>query len=280
MKNLSKQMMVALGLMGFIACSKTEVQPTTDPQAVQKAQVEKMLPVIQTQVKGQQAIQQMIAMISELKAKYLPNGRVSAETSTTGEIPTCAKVSADAKNKTITVDFGTSGCKTPSGQAVSGQMVISIANQIIKTDMKNITIDATSLNGVLELSGMFSKSTSPDITATATNLQVISGGKSSTFNMDLKMKWNAGFTTYDNKTDDDINYSINGNMVVSEGTFDVLTSKDIHQKGSCQYIMAGIIEFKKGTETTKIDFGNDICDDKATVSVGTYTKEVDLDEIK
>lgn len=282
MKFLSlKKSIIVFSIISLFSCEKaTEVSPTTDQQAALKTQVEKMLPIIQNQIKGQEAIQQIIAMIQELKGKYIPNGRVSAETSIQTEIPTCAKVTPDLKNKMVIVDFGTSGCKTPSGQTISGKLTISITNQVIKAQMENLSFDGASLNGILEIGGLYSKGSNPEITANANNLQVMANGKSSTFNLAMKMKWNAGFSTFDNKSDDDLTYSINGNMVVSEGTFDITTSKDVHYKGSCDYILAGIMEFKKGSELTKIDFGNDTCDDKATVSAGGYSKEIDMDDWK
>lgn len=270
-----------LSIFTVFSCQKAEeVTPTTDQQAAAKAQVEKMIPVIKNQVQGQEAIQQIIAIVQELKGKYLPNGRISNESTTQSEIPSCAKVTPDLKNKTIAVDFGTSGCKTPSGQTISGKLILSIANQVVKTQMENLSVDGTSLSGSLEVGGLYSKGSNPEITANASNLTIVTDGKSSTFTMAMKMKWNAGFVTYDNKSDDDISMSINGNMSVSEGTFDITTSKDVHYKGSCSYMLAGIMEFKKGTESTKIDFGNDTCDDKATISAGGYSKEVDLDEWK
>lgn len=276
-----KKTILLLSITTLFSCQKAEeITPTTDQQAAAKAQVEKMIPIIKNQVQGQEAIQQIIAIIQELKGKYLPNGRVSSENSVQSELPSCAKVTPDLKNKMISVDFGTSGCKTPSGQTISGKLMLSIANQVVKAQMENLSVNGTSLNGILEVGGLYSKGINPEITANVTNLTVTTDGKSSTFTMAMKMKWNAGFTTYENKSDDDISYSVNGNMSVSEGTFDITTSKDVHYKGSCDYLLAGIMEFKKGTESTKIDFGNDSCDDKATVSAGGYSKEVDLDEWK
>lgn len=276
-----KKTILLLSITTLFSCQKAEeITPTTDQQAAAKAQVEKMIPIIKNQVQGQEAIQQIIAIIQELKGKYLPNGRISSENSVQSEIPSCAKVTPDLKNKMISVDFGTSGCKTPSGQTISGKLTLSIASQVVKAQMENLSVNGTSLNGTLEVGGLYSKGSNPEITANATNLTVTADGKSSTFTMAMKMKWNAGFATYENKSDDDISYSVNGNMSVSEGTFDITTSKDVHYKGSCDYMLAGIMEFKKGTESTKIDFGNDTCDDKATISAGGYSKEVDLDEWK
>jgi len=206
-----KKSIIAFSFIGLLSCDKAgEVAPNTDPQIALKTQFEKILPVIQQQVEGQKAIQQMVTMIQEMKGIHFPNGRISAEMALQGEIPTCAQMTTDLKNKTMVIDFGTGSCKTPSGQPISGKFTMSITNQIIKVQMDNLRLEGVSLNGMLELSGIYSKSANPEVTATATNLQVVLNAKNSTFTITMRMKWNVGFSTFDKKSDDDIlvgNYS-------------------------------------------------------------------------
>ncbi|WP_181841090.1 hypothetical protein [Emticicia sp. BO119] len=258
------------------SCQQNEVEPTTDNET----QLNQLMPMIEKQMQAQEAIKSILAFVQELKGQYLPNGRATEQAAATYDnVPACAKVTTDVKNKTITVDFGTGSCKTPNGQTTAGQLTLTIVNQTIKVEMKNLRLDDVSLNGAMEVGGMYAKTSTPEISVIATNLQVSYNNSTSTFNMNLKQKWQAGFGTPQSQTDDAFLLSINGNMVVSEGNFDVSTQKDLQYKGSCDYITSGIVQFSKTDLTARIDYGNDTCDNKATITVGSYTKEVNLDDL-
>jgi hypothetical protein len=263
-------------LIIFSSCQQNEVEPTTDNET----QLNQLMPVIEKQMKAQEAIKSILAFVQELKGQYLPNGRAVEETASVyNNVPACAKVTTDLKNKTITVDFGTGTCKTPDGQTTAGLLILTIVNQTIKVEMKNLKLDELSLNGTMEVGGMYAKTSTPEISVVVTNLQIVYDNATSTFTMNMKQKWQAGLTTPQNGADDAFLMSINGNMVVTEGTFDVSTPKDLQYKGSCEYVTSGIMQFSKTDLTAKIDFGNDTCDNKATIAVGNYVKEVNLDDL-
>ncbi len=260
----------------FSSCQQNEVEPP----ASNETQLNQLMPVIEKQLQAQQAIKNILAFVQELKGQYLPNGRAVEETAIAyNSVPACAKVVPDLKSKTITVDFGTGSCKTTNGQTTAGQLILTIVNQTIKVEMKNLTLDDVNLNGMMEVGGMYAKTSTPEISVVASNLKIVYNNSTSTFNLNMKQKWQAGFGTPQNQEDDAFLLALNGNMIVSEGTFDVSTQKDLQYKGSCDYISSGIMQFSKTDVTAKIDFGNDTCDNKASITVGNYTKEVNLDDL-
>jgi len=205
-----------------------------------------------------------------------------SEDSNTSTAAKCAvrTVEDTASGKIVTIDFGT-GCEGRKGKVLAGKIIIEYV-ETADGFSKTVSFDGFSVEGntveggksIVKLTantnGNPEATFTVDITITLTTGEVITqkGTK-------VKEKVEGADTT---ERGDDV-YSISGNWesVNRDGVAKNATiTTNLRREYACKYIVSGVIEITKDTETSTLDFGDGTCDDLATIkdSVGTVTEVV------
>ena len=175
------------------------------------------------------------------------------------------------------------GCTDEDGRTRSGQLIITYGSAWL-SDSSNVSVEMIDyhINGVLHEGqiSLLKKSNSSGDMEVVSN---ISGGKIHTANGIIQYEsiktteWLAGATTVD--TSDDILKTYgNANGVNREGvSYASVIVQPLYQELSCDYISAGVVDLSPaGKETRSTYFGDQTCDDKATVTIGNLSFEITL----
>jgi hypothetical protein len=203
-----------------------------------------------------------------------------------GVLGTCATVTVSTLSgifpRVMTVDYG-AGCTDEDGRTRSGQLIITYGSAWL-SDSSNVSVEMIDyhINGVLHEGqiSLLKKSNSSGDMEVVSN---ISGGKIHTANGIIQYEsiktteWLAGATTVD--TSDDILKTYgNANGVNREGvSYASVIVQPLYQELSCDYISAGVVDLSPaGKETRSTYFGDQTCDDKATVTIGNLSFEITL----
>jgi hypothetical protein len=185
--------------------------------------------------------------------------------------------------KTLTVDFG-AGCTSNDGILRKGKITYILTGKVL---MPGTTISATftsySVFGY-QLEGTYA------ITNTSTMAGVsfttkVTGGKITfpnavyyNYSGDKTITMTAGMGTPADLTDDV--FSITGSNSFSSSfgnTLDVTITTTLSKAYTCHNVGSGVISFTYNKKLNgTLDFGNGTCDNQATITVGTMTKDVTL----
>ncbi len=181
--------------------------------------------------------------------------------------------------KTLIIDFGT-GCTTSSGVFASGTITASVsglidkaATQIVIT-LTNFVYNGYQVNGTYNVTvvsaGVYSVSVQ--------NGSVTKAGKTVTFSGSFNVTQVAGQSTTTNISDDIYDISVNLTGTDTSGkAFTVVSTTPLRKTGTCEWIISGIVEIKKGISPKAIlDFGTGTCDNQATLKVGKATGIITL----
>ncbi len=203
---------------------------------------------------------------------------------------TCADVTHDSENHTITIDFG-DGCEDPRGRVRAGIINISytgrrfLPGSVIITTFDNFSIDSIKIEG----------------TRTVTNITEIVGDHLSSpkFSITLvggKMTWPDGtFATRNidrvrtwvralNPIDDEHHVDGTANGINKEGVeYSMVITETLIFKRRCRFEgsrvfipVSGIKEVNKGGQVYVVNFGDGQCDNIITVTHGDITVDIDL----
>ena len=206
-------------------------------------------------------------------------------------VETCKIITVDIPGdsitwpKTITVDFG-DGCIGLNGRVKKGKIIIVVSDKVTSQNysrtitFENFYIDDFKVEGTKTItkSGK-SEGENPLFTITLSNGKITSPeGKTVTKTFTRTREWVAGFNTPRNRWDDE--YMVTGSAFGTDRN-GVEYSKDIvlplHVKHNCPWIVSGSIKISKTDKADVIlDYGNDLCDRIATVTVGEKTTIIKL----
>jgi len=220
-------------------------------------------------------------------------GAEEAESSgkTSSAADTCRKVrfivlDSALRKREITIDFGT-GCTGQDGRTRKGKIIVVLTGTYKDSGSSlNVTLEdyyvndhkiegtKTVTNNGRNASGNLSytisvqngKITTPD-TATFT------------WESTRTREWLEGESTVWPDICDDV-YSITGsasgtNRAGKSFSVDITTS--LRKEICCRWLVSGVVEITPdGKKTRKIDFGSGTCDSLATVSVGSFSKQIIL----
>lgn len=234
--------------------------------------------LIQQNTRIQSAIQALIQMTNDIMDKSKANGRVSAEM---GELPTCANIQPDLKNKTISVDFS-SGCNSPYG-SIKGSITVSYTGAFgqsgtsINVRMNNFAVGDVALNGTVGLNDF--KKTGVNLLeykVKVTDLTASYQGSNFRTTMEMGQSWKNFQTT--NTNDDEVIVSLKGGYFVSDLSYDVETTTNLLIKGACSTNVAvsGVMKIVAKGLMGVLDYGTGSCDMVGTLTVGSQSKTVEL----
>jgi len=196
----------------------------------------------------------------------------------------CATVTISQANQfpvTMTVDYGTTGCvDSVDGKTRTGQIIIvfDTAFNHVGAQM-TVTFQDYKVNGI-----KFEGTTTITRTGQYTFNQTTVDGKCTgsannwtiLWNCSRDFEWIAGQSqTGNNATDDVLKISGGGGGTDRNGrTFTVNITKPIIKSMGCRWIQEGTFELTPdGKPTRTVDFGNNQCDNKATITIEGNTFE-------
>ncbi len=265
---------LACGML-FFSCQKNEtvetaINPLTLNLLTEDAQIT-------------QSIDQIMIYVDYYSAMDEAIGLKSATIESSCAIVTRTSIVGNRYPVTLTIDFGTA-CVAANGKTKSGKViVVKSAPWKVAGASRSVTFENHYVDGV-KVEG----------TQTATNAGVVGGkqtfnwtgaitltkadNSSVTRNETRTREYIAGFDTPGVSADDVIQFSGSSTVTRSDNsTYSRTITVPLVKKGNCDYITAGIVEISKsGTEKYTIDYGTGDCDNKATVSRGTNSKEIEL----
>ncbi|MFN8344026.1 MAG: hypothetical protein U0X91_03430 [Spirosomataceae bacterium] len=260
-------------LFYLTSCQRSGEENTVTPDNFTQFQT-----LIQQNTRLQTALSFIIQLTADVMEKAKVNGRISAET---GEIPTCAHLQTDLKNKTLTVDFA-GGCNSPYG-TLKGSVTIQYTGGFGQTGasvivrINNFAVGDIALNGTLELNDF--KKTGVNLleyNLKLTDLTALYQNKVFKTTMEMGQSWKNFQTVSAN--DDEINTSLKGTYVIDELTYDVETTANLLVKGTCSdnVAVSGLLKMTAKGITATLDYGAGNCDTVGTLTVGGQSKTVEL----
>ena len=186
--------------------------------------------------------------------------------------------------KVITIDYG-SGCTGFYNHTRSGKIIVEVTGpRRLEGSRRRVTFDNYYFNGIkVEGVKVFENLGANEnqnfvISVTLTNGRlVLPDGKTIERTVDHKREWIAGFMT-PNLWDDEclVTGSATGKNA-EDITYVRTISTPLHWKRVCEFIVSGIIEIeRKREEAFNLDYGDGECDNKALVSRGEESKEIEL----
>lgn len=186
--------------------------------------------------------------------------------------------------KVITIDYG-SGCTGFYNHTRSGKIIVEVTGpRRLEGSRRRVTFDNYYFNGIkVEGVKVFENLGANEnqnfvISVTLTNGRlVLPDGKTIERTVDHKREWIAGFMT-PNLWDDEclVTGSATGKNA-EDITYVRTISTPLHWKRVCEFIVSGIIEIEReGEEAFNLDYGDGECDNKALVSRGEESKEIEL----
>jgi hypothetical protein len=254
------------------SCQRTE-EANIEPDDFAQFQT-----LIQQNTRIQSAIQALIQMTNDIMDKSKANGRVSAEM---GELPTCANIDPDLKNKIIIVDFS-NGCGSPYG-TIKGSITVNYTGAFgqsgasINIRMNNFAVGGMALNGTVGINDF--KKTGINLLeykVKLTDLTTAYEGSSLRTTMEMGQSWKNFQTT--NSNDDEVITSLKGSYFVNDLSYDVETTTNLLMKGACSTNVAvsGIMKIALKDMSGVLDYGTGSCDMVGTLTVGGQSKPVEL----
>lgn len=174
------------------------------------------------------------------------------------------------------VDFGGSNCLCNDQKYRKGKVKIVFGKKskaiVLNTENYFVNNNKIDVNRNLKfiLPTYFVITSSSSVTFADSN-QTISENSTRTIN------WTEGNTTIE-KEDDVFIVSGNGSGTNYNGNgYQVKITNPIKRTGDCAYIKSGTIEITPDKKLARvIDFGNGVCDNIATISIGNYSKIIAL----
>ena len=188
---------------------------------------------------------------------------------------------ANTKKGKVELDFGTTNCTCNDGKQRRGKIEVEYkpANSIIGSEV--IYTPSQYFVNDFGVSGKKSvKITAPYTWTIKVENGVVTkpDGKTVTWSSDRVRKMVSGMNTPLNFTDDSFEVTGTSSGKNSAGNdYSFETETPLLFSYGCQYISSGKLKIKRsGKKDAVVDYGDGTCDDKGTVTVGTWSKEITL----
>lgn len=182
--------------------------------------------------------------------------------------------------KTITIDYG-DGCMSPSGRVRKGKIIIVVSDRVFSPEytrtitFDNFYIDDYKIEGTKTIArNGKNESGNPLFTINLEDGKVITPeGKTFTRKFNRVREWVTGYTTPRYRLDDE--YMVTGTASGTDRNGTEYTRTivlPLHIKNGCPWVISGSVRIlKSGKQDALLDYGNDVCDRVATVTVGDKT---------
>ena len=206
-------------------------------------------------------------------------------------VETCRTITVDIPGdtitwpKTITVDYG-DGCAGLNSRIRTGKIIIVVSNRITSPyysrtiTFENFYIDGFKVEGTKTIAKAGETDNgNPLFTITLTNGKITSPeGKTVTRQFTHTREWVTGYSTPRIRLDDE--YMITGTASGTdrnEVAYTRLIVLPLHVKHLCPWIVSGSIKITKTDKPeVTLDYGNDVCDRIATITIGDKTSTIQL----
>jgi hypothetical protein len=187
--------------------------------------------------------------------------------------------------KTVTVDYGT-GCKGRDGKTRKGKMITTYSAPMVRpgatavTRFENYYVDGVKIEGVHQTKN---NSTSNVLIFTRTvenGKMTFPNGGTSVWNAIHTNKQVAGLGTPGFPLDDAFEITGGARGVNERNGRRVEWSRKIetalHKSFRCRWFDKGVVSITCNGNKATLDYGNGICDNKATLTINGNTKEITL----
>jgi len=186
--------------------------------------------------------------------------------------------------KVITIDYGT-GCTGLYDNTRSGKIIINVTGPRREEGSKRtVTFEDYNFNGIKVEGTKLFENLGPNNIGNMVISVTLTGGKLSlpdgkTLEREAQhqREWVAGFMT-PNRWDDEclVTGSASGRNADGISYLRIIASA-LHWKRVCAFIVSGVVTIEReGTEPFELDYGTGECDNKAIVSRGGESKEIQL----
>ena len=199
----------------------------------------------------------------------------------------CATVTVTPKDpaiwpKTVTLDYGSTGCTGLNGNLRKGKVIYTIDKKLLNTGAKitvsfdNYTVNGYKLEGALTITNNGSLN-GLNVTIKLTNGKVTyPDGKWYTRSSTTTWVQSAGLLTL-SLLDDEYNVTGNGTISSSDGnTLTAASKTNLLRKASCINTVSGLMDLTFNNIAGVLDFGNGECDKKAVITIAGKQYEVTL----
>ncbi len=210
------------------------------------------------------------------------NGIVGAVVEDRNACPTVSVSPQGTFPKVLTLDYAT-GCVTPKGQSISGQIIatfsglasqsgITISITLVNLQYKGYTVSGTYLVNCMG-AGSYSGSISNGVV-------VNPEGGTTTYSGTFAVVQVEGASTkgLNQQADDVYNITLNVAGIDTNGkAYTAKTTSPVRKELDCAWVVSGAIEVKIGNTAKKtLDFGTGTCDDQATLTIGQLSTPITL----
>lgn len=202
-------------------------------------------------------------------------------------LPSCAQVSYSSVDypKTITVDFG-NGCIDAKGRNKKGKIIIYVTGDM-KTEgsekdvsFDNFYINDVKIEGYKHAKNIGLNSSQNEVVEISGDITATKNGLTRKRSFTRQREWINGYETCETE-DDEFLISGNGTITTRSGRkINHTITEAIHIKPrQCGYPLSGKIDFGTSLRGAILDFGNENCDNIASLTLKQRKKtfQVDLD---
>ncbi len=196
---------------------------------------------------------------------------------------TCKTITVDIPGdtitwpKTITIDFG-DGCIGPYGRVRKGKIIVVVSNIVTSPEysrtitFNNFFIDDFKIEGTKTITKAGkTESGNPLFTISLVEGKITSPeGKVVTKEYNRTREWITGYDTPRFRWDDEYMVTGSSSGINRNGnSYSRLIVLPLHVKNNCPWVVSGsVIISGTGYPDATLDYGDDTCDRKATISIG------------
>ena len=269
-------MMTALALFSFFSCTK-------DTNPIEQASAD----LVDDDAVTQDAYEDVSATVDNatliMENLGLLKGDFESGVVLADSCPTIT-ISTGTFPKTITIDYGT-GCSGFNGSTRSGKIIITASDRrTVVNATRTVTFDNYYFNGIKIEGTKEFKNLGPnsnqniEISDKLTDGKLtLPDGKTIQRSFVHKREWITGWAT---KTIWDDECLITGTATgtnINGVSYTNTIQTALDWKRVCEFIVSGSVKFERtGVEPVVLDYGSGVCDNIATVSRGSKTKQITL----
>jgi hypothetical protein len=182
--------------------------------------------------------------------------------------------------KTVTLNYG-AGCTDDLGRNKSGKMTLNVGRfwetgSVITAVFENFTEDSTKLNGSYTFTNNSTLTTVDHVFAAQNIVFTDKMGQTTTYTINQRHKQVAGMLT---PTPRDDVYEITTTLTskLADGTLvSWQNTTPLKKANNCRWIQKGTGTIKVNNDISTIDFGNDTCDNDATLTTNGVVRNIKL----
>jgi hypothetical protein len=182
--------------------------------------------------------------------------------------------------KTVTVNYG-AGCTDIDGRNKSGKMTLSVGKfwetgSVINATFENFMEDSTKLNGAYTFTNNSTLTTIDHVFNASSITYTDKLGKTTTYTFNQRHKQVSGMLT-PSPRDDVFEITTTLTSTMADGSLlSWQNTTPLKKANNCRWIQKGTGTIKMGTTVSTIDYGNDTCDDDATLTTNGVVRNIKL----